>query len=75
MQARQVQLRFGKWLKNAGVQKHTVHSLRHTFGTMLYRRTSDIYLVQKVLGHSSPTTTQRYAQVAETDLRDAMTNI
>jgi integrase/recombinase XerC len=75
LQARQVQLRFGRWLKEAGVKKHTVRSLRHTFGTWLYRQTSDIYLVQKVLGHSSPTTTQRYAQVAESDLRDAMINV
>ena len=57
----------------AGIKNgHTVHSLRHTFGTRLYRQTSDIYLVQKVLGHASPTTTQRYAQVAEADLRTAV---
>lgn len=72
LQARQVQLRFGKWLKEAGVKKHTVHSLRHTFGTMLYRQTSDIYLVQKLLGHSSPATTQRYAQITDRDLRAAV---
>ncbi len=38
----------------------TPHKLRATYGTQLYEATKDIYFVQKAMGHSSPTTTERY---------------
>lgn len=38
----------------------TAHSLRHRYATELYERTHDLTLVQQMLGHSSPVTTQRY---------------
>ncbi len=40
--------------------KVTPHTLRKTFGTELYQAYRDIYLVQNVLGHSSPATTTKY---------------
>lgn len=48
------------------------HDLRATFATDMYRRTKDIAVVQKWLGHSSPETTQRYVQVDLTEMRLAM---
>lgn len=36
------------------------HKLRGTYGTMLYRKTHDLYFVQKSLNHSSPVPTQAY---------------
>lgn len=33
-------------------QRLTAHELRHTFGTLLYEETKDIYRVSKFLGHS-----------------------
>ena len=39
----------------------TLHSLRHWFGTHIYRATQDIRLTQDLLGHASPTTTAGYA--------------
>jgi integrase/recombinase XerC len=39
----------------------TAHQLRHRYGTTAYMLTKDIRLVQELLGHSSPTTTARYA--------------
>lgn len=39
----------------------TLHSLRHFFGTHIYRATQDIRLTQDLLGHASPTTTAGYA--------------
>lgn len=39
----------------------TAHSLRHWFGTELYRKTKDLRLVQIAMGHSSPQTTAGYA--------------
>lgn len=38
----------------------TPHKLRATYGTQLYQATKDIYFVQRAMGHSSPTTTERY---------------
>ena len=38
----------------------TLHSLRHRFGTELYRASPDLRMVQEIMGHSSPNTTARY---------------
>lgn len=43
--------------------KHiTPHKLRATYGTQLYEATKDIYFVQRAMGHSSPSTTERYVR-------------
>lgn len=42
----------------------TMHNLRHFFATAMYLETRDIYFVQQLLGHASPTTTARYALAA-----------
>lgn len=36
------------------------HSLRHTFGTLLMRKSGDLFLVSKVLGHRNVQTTSQY---------------
>lgn len=38
----------------------TCHKLRHRFASQAYAGTHDLLSVQKLLGHSSPATTQRY---------------
>jgi len=50
--------------------KVTFHTLRHTFATHLYENTSDLYLTQRSLGHTTPTMTQRYAKMSENRLRE-----
>lgn len=39
----------------------TIHQLRHRFGTMTYRASKDLRLVQELLGHADPATTAGYA--------------
>jgi integrase len=39
------------------------HTLRHRFATKAYSAERDLLAVQTLLGHSSPVTTKRYAQV------------
>lgn len=49
-----------RYLHSVGVAE-SLHSLRHWFGTEMYARTSDLRLVQELLGHESPNTTAGYA--------------
>lgn len=48
------------------------HTLRHTFATDLYRRTGNLRLVQKALGHASIQTTQLYTHLVDGELEEAM---
>jgi len=67
---RAVQLDFDTWVRRAGLEgKFSPHSLRHTVGTTLLRRTGNIRLVQEFLGHSFVSTTQRYTHITKDDLQ------
>jgi len=71
--ARQIQLRFARRFKEAGINRPTsLHSLRHTFATRLYEKTGDLHLVQRALGHRQITTTEIYARVGGNRLRQAV---
>ena len=48
------------------------HTLRHTFGTDLYKSTRNIRLVQKALGHADLSTTMIYTHIMDEELEDAM---
>jgi integrase/recombinase XerC len=73
--ARQIQLKFARWLVQAGITRpFSIHSLRHTFATRLYQRTGDLYLVQRALGHRQITTTEVYARVSDDSLREAVSS-
>lgn len=50
----------------------TPHKLRATCATNLYNETGNIYLVSEMLGHESPATTKRYAQVSNEEKREAV---
>ncbi len=57
---------FNKLRDRAGLPSHfSFHSQRHSYATYLYRSTKDLRLVQKQLGHSSPTITSLYADIVE----------
>lgn len=64
------------WAMNAGITKHIVfHTGRHTFATMMLELDTDIYTVQKLLGHREIRTTQRYAEVVDKKKREAVNKI
>ena len=62
-----------RYLESAGIKDKgfTAHSTRKAFATAVYDNTGDIFAVQQLLGHSSPSTTQRYVGVAESRKRQA----
>jgi integrase/recombinase XerC len=71
--ARQVQYRISQWIKQAGItHRASVHTLRHTFATRLYRMTGDLRLVQRALGHRQVTTTEIYTHLADDSLKKAI---
>ena len=63
--------------EKAGIaEHHSIHSLRHTYATNLYKASGyNLRLVQKQLGHSSITTTSVYSDVINQDLEDALANM
>ncbi|TFB12615.1 hypothetical protein E3V33_05110 [Candidatus Marinimicrobia bacterium MT.SAG.4] len=55
---------------------YSIHSLRHTYATNLYKASGyNLRLVQRQLGHSSPTVTQVYADVMDSDVEEALRNM
>lgn len=47
----------------------TMHALRHRFATQAYAIGQDVFTVQRLLGHASPATTQRYVQTHDDTMR------
>ena len=65
-----------KWIASAGIQKHiTFHSGRHTFAVLMLDLGTDIYTVQKLLGHANIATTQIYAKVLDKNKQEAVQKI
>ena len=62
---------FQKILEAAQIENFRIHDLRHNFASMAVNNGCDIYVVQHLLGHASPTTTQRYAHLRQDTLRNA----
>lgn len=59
---------FQKALIASRISDFRFHDLRHTFASHFIMRTGDLPALQKLLGHSSPEMTQRYAHLAKEHL-------
>jgi integrase len=57
--------------QRAGLEGVRLHDLRHSFASFLVNEGISLYVVQGLLGHTQPRTTQRYAHLAQQTLHDA----
>ena len=56
--------------------KHiTPHKLRATYGTQLYAKTGNLYMVQECMGHSNPKTTELYIRGQKNEVSKAASDI
>ena len=63
---------FKEYVEKAGLPSDvTPHTLRHSFATHMLDRNADLINVQKLLGHTSISTTQVYTHVSSERLREA----
>lgn len=64
-------------IKHAGLPRElSIHSARHTLAVHLLKKTKNLRLVQKQLGHASPVITAAlYADVSFEDMQESLTGI
>ncbi|PXX09501.1 site-specific recombinase XerD [Nitrosomonas ureae] len=57
--------------KKAGLSHIRLHDIRHLHASLLVNSGRTLYEVQQILGHSSPSVTQRYAHLSTKSLQEA----
>ncbi|HEX2256324.1 MAG TPA: tyrosine-type recombinase/integrase [Afifellaceae bacterium] len=62
---------WGRVCKEAGIEGVRLHDLRHTYASSLVSRGVSLHIVGRLLGHTQPQTTARYAHLDDRALRDA----
>ncbi|NHC61044.1 site-specific integrase [Paenalcaligenes suwonensis] len=61
--------------QSAGIPDIRLHDLRHSYASFLVNQGRSIYEVQKILGHASVKTTQRYAHLSNETLLAATNSV
>jgi len=64
------------WALDAGINKKiTFHTGRHTFAVVQLMQGTSIYTLQRLMGHTSIATTQKYADIVNSERKTAMNAI
>jgi len=61
-----------KYFDEAGIQRASVHSLRHTFGTHMVKKGTNLRVVQEAMGHKDLKTTSLYVGLAREQMNKEM---
>ena len=73
LSARQLRESFAVWQKRAGFERHmSVHALRHSACSAVYRQNQDIRLTQKFARHKSVVTTSIYTHPTDDEMLRAV---
>ena len=65
-----------RMVARAGIEKDIhPHSLRHSFATDIYRKTKNLLITQKALGHASISTTEIYMHLCDDEMEEAMKSL
>ncbi len=76
LNVRSVEILVKKYSKMVSpLKKITPHKLRSTYGTQLYNKTGDIYIVADVLGHRDVNTTKKHYAAITQDNRRSVANV
>lgn len=63
-------------INKAGIENvRQVHGLRHSFASMLYQETGDVYLVSKMLRHANVKVSQRYTHLHDAQLKNTSSKV
>jgi site-specific recombinase XerD len=75
--AQGLQLIWKRAIERAGLPKElSIHSARHTIAVALLKKTGNLRLVQKQLGHTDPAVTANlYADVAFEDMQESLNGL
>ncbi|WP_313659692.1 site-specific integrase, partial [Acinetobacter variabilis] len=66
---------FDKVMAIAAIDNMRIHDLRHNFASLAVNSGQSLYVVQHLLGHASPQTTQRYAHLQSDTLLAASEHV
>lgn len=66
---------FTRAARKAGIGDFHFHDLRHHFATTAIANGAELYTVQRVLGHTNPATTTKYAHVGDRAMREALVSV
>ena len=65
-----LRLSFGRFCTNRGVEKSNIHGLRHNFAKGWLRNNGNMFVLQKILGHSTLDMTRRYVKLFSEDIKE-----
>jgi len=58
-----------RFLHNRGIEKTTIHGLRHTFAIGCVRNNMNVFKLQRILGHQTLEMTKKYVKLYSEDIK------